>query len=394
MKTEKKRIAIVYDCPYPYVEGGGQKRFFEIATRLIALGWEIDWYCLKFWEESKTTLIYQGIRFIAIGKGLPLYGRNGKRSIKEALYFGWKVLLRGGWSQYNLVWAGQWPLFHIIPLQFHILFSKTKLVLDWWEVWGHQWFDYLGILGGVGYCLEKILCRIPHHLISISEMGKKQLLQLGVKENNLSLIHNGINFSKIQLVLPSEKTWDIAYLGRLKDHKNVSHLIEAIVHLKKEKKITACIIGDGPQKQELEELAKKNGVLEQVHFLGRVTSDNEVYAYLKSAKLFVMPSTKEGGGSIVAIEANACGLAVVAYDCEHGIAKDIVIPDETGYFITSVNSAYLAEGIKKTLNRDEQVLARSKAVCIGHAKGFDWASIVSAYIDVFNYQLHIEYDKG
>ena len=45
-----KRLAILYDCPFPFIQGGGQKRLFEIAQFHLRNDWEVEWYALKFWE--------------------------------------------------------------------------------------------------------------------------------------------------------------------------------------------------------------------------------------------------------------------------------------------------------------------------------------------------------
>ena len=87
-----KKIAILYDCPYPFVLGGGQKRLYEIATRLVRQeNCSVDWYSLQFWE-GKNEIEHEGIRFFGIGKKTYLYEeKTGKRRVREALEYSIRI---------------------------------------------------------------------------------------------------------------------------------------------------------------------------------------------------------------------------------------------------------------------------------------------------------------
>ena len=102
-------------------------------------------------------------------------------------------------------------------------------------------------------------------------------------------------------------------MGRLKGLKNLDHLIQVVSLLKKKgDSMTLQIIGDGPERKGLEALVKELDITENVVFHGEIESDIEAYSWMKTARIFVHPSTKEGGGSITVLEANASGLPVIA----------------------------------------------------------------------------------
>ena len=67
-----KRLAILYDCPYPFKKGGGQKRLFEISQYLLKHDWEVEWYALKFWKGPEK-IRHKGITFNAVGEQSKLY---------------------------------------------------------------------------------------------------------------------------------------------------------------------------------------------------------------------------------------------------------------------------------------------------------------------------------
>ena len=378
-----KRLAILYDCPYPFIKGGGQKRLFEISQYLLKHDWEVEWYALKFWEGPEK-IQHKGITFNAVGRQSKLYSSDGKRRISEAIYYGAMVARHMELRQFNIILAGQWPLFHLIPARFFCLIGQAKLVVDWWEVWGRdQWLKYFGLKGLLGLLLEKIMSRITPHIIAITQKGRDQLHGLGVKKDAITFIPNGIDFEKILNSISKPKKFDLIYMGRLKGHKNLDHLIQVVSLLKKKgDSMTLQIIGDGPERKGLEALVKELNISENVVFHGEIESDIEAYSWMKTALLFVHPSTKEGGGSITVLEANACGLPVVAYRHENGIANELIDEGINGYWVEEINPKAMGEKIRQLL-LDESQGSKIKDNSIKNAGKYDWINIGKEYEDYF-----------
>ena len=378
-----KRLAILYDCPYPFIKGGGQKRLFEISQYLLKHDWEVEWYALKFWEGPEK-IQHKGITFNAVGRQSKLYSSDGKRRISEAIYYGAMVARHMELRQFNIILAGQWPLFHLIPARFFCLIGQAKLVVDWWEVWGRdQWLKYFGLKGLLGLLLEKIMSRITPHIIAITQKGRDQLHGLGVKKDAITFIPNGIDFEKILNSISKPKKFDLIYMGRLKCHKNLDHLIQVVSLLKKKgDSMTLQIIGDGPERKRLEALVKELNISENVVFHGEIESDIEAYSWMKTSRLFVHPSTKEGGGSITVLEANACGLPVVAYRHENGIADELINEGINGYWIKEIDPKAMGEKIRQLL-LDESQGQKIKDNSIKNAGKHDWINIGKEYEDYF-----------
>src|SRR5471030_2419059 len=81
------KIAFVYDAIYPYVKGGAERRYFEIGKCLSSKNYQVHLYGMKFWKGPD--VIYKdGLYLHGICKAKPLYTKNGRRSIQQALYFG------------------------------------------------------------------------------------------------------------------------------------------------------------------------------------------------------------------------------------------------------------------------------------------------------------------
>ena len=129
----------------------------------------------------------------------------------------------------------------------------------------------------------------------------------------------------------------IVSVGRLVHRKGQDRLIEALPKiLTRFPESALLMIGQGPYRDHLVQLASKLGVSEHVHFIGRISYE-ELPQYLRVGELFAMPSRTrffglevEGLG-IVYLEASAAGLPVIAGDS--GGAPDAVIQGETGFVV-------------------------------------------------------------
>lgn len=381
MPAATPRIAVLYDCVYPWVPGGGQKRLYEIFSRLAARGYQVDWYGLKAWDgEGETS--HGGIRFIPVAPQVPLYGSEGKRSIAQTLYYGRAIARFPQLRHYDYIHLGQWPYFHFFPVRAFALFGRARISADWWEVWARHWLSYYGRKGWLGMGLERICARIPSRLVAISETGARELGEIGVRSEHVRVIHNGIDHARISSALPADRRSDLVYLGRLQPHKNVDLLVRALAALNANGRgLTLTIMGDGPERAALEALADTLGQRGQVRFLGAVADDDEVYRHLHAARVFVHPSTKEGGGSITSLEANAAGLPVVAFRHPGGISPELIEQGRNGVWVPEVGHEALSVGIEQALVvADVPGMARERSAA---AARYDWSRLADQYEPLF-----------
>lgn len=160
-------------------------------------------------------------------------------------------------------------------------------------------------------------------MIAVSERTKKDLEMIGVRKE-IKIIPNGIDFVEIEKIRASEEETDIIFAGRLIKEKNVDFLIKAVNLVKKEiSNIKCMIIGDGPVRENLVKLSHNLGLEDNIEFTGFLEDHDEVISYMKSSKVFVLPSIREGFG-IIALEANAGGLPVVTVNHKRNAACDLI----------------------------------------------------------------------
>ncbi|OGL44903.1 MAG: hypothetical protein A2W05_06530 [Candidatus Schekmanbacteria bacterium RBG_16_38_10] len=189
---------------------------------------------------------------------------------------------------------------------------------------------------------NRLLTPFINHFIAISEGMERSLMQREwVPSEKITLIYNGVDVDAIASVSSDknklrrdidipENIAIIGTVGRLVAEKQYAILIEALSFLhSKDIEFVALIIGDGPQKDTLKELAVQKGLEKRIKFLGQ---RNDVYALIGLMDVFVFASAGEAF-SITILEAMAKSKPIVAFDVE-GV-NEAVVNDETGFLVPS-----------------------------------------------------------
>ena len=357
------KIAFVYDAAYPWVKGGVERRIFELGRRLSSKH-EVHLFSLKWWENDDKI---DGIFLHGVGEKVPLYS-GGKRSLNEALYFSFKLLL-GLKGKFDVIDSQVFPYLSCFSSEICSLSTKSLLVLTWHEFWNMYWFEYLGMMGLVGWVIERTVAKLPGKHVAVSQATKRSLEEIGVRAH---VIPNGIDFERIQKIKASGESSDIIFAGRLIKEKNVDILIRSVKLLKEEIPDIRCIIiGDGPEKEGLKRLTIGLGLESNIIFKGFLEDHDEVISYMKASKVFVLPSTREGFG-IVALEANACGLPVVTIRHRMNAARDLVKEGING-FVCSLSPESISKAVMEAINRE------MRRECLSIASDYDWDKIVKLY---------------
>ena len=129
--------------------------------------------------------------------------------------------------------------------------------------------------------------------------------------------------------LPS--TARVVVAGRLVPEKGIDILVRAFARLApRHGQSNLVVIGDGPERANLQRLAHGLGVGERVTFTGKL-SPEETLASFRSAWVVCVPSLWEEPFGMIAAEAQMHGVAVVASRC--GGLAEIVADGETGYLV-------------------------------------------------------------
>ena len=144
------------------------------------------------------------------------------------------------------------------------------------------------------------------------------------------------------------------FIGRLVPYKGADVLIEAAASFLKANQLRLHIVGDGPQKEALDELVQKLGVASNVEFHGWL-SHAEVQTILKQCEVLIFPSIREFGGGVV-VEAMAQGVPPMVADYA---GPSELVDELTGIKVSFKDRESLVQGIKTAIHE----VMRSRRFC-------------------------------
>ncbi len=203
----------------------------------------------------------------------------------------------------------------------------------------------------------------------VSESTREELVRYGFSEERVAIVPNSVDrtvYRPLNAERPASPV--VGHVGRLKKYKSVEHLVDAMVYVRRQiPDAKLVVVGDGGHRPRLEAYARERLPAGSFTFSGHVTQGEKV-RLLNGMTVAVNCSVKEGWGLTV-LEANACGVPVIASDVP-GL-RDAVRHEETGLLYPYGNVGQLAQSIVRVL-RDEQLRDRLAKAALRWASSFQW----------------------
>lgn len=201
----------------------------------------------------------------------------------------------------------------------------------------------------------------------------------GLPPGKIQLVPNGVNLEKFPFAPPEGREKLLLFVGSLIQRKGGGDLIRAMVEVVRQfPDYRLVMIGEGPLKQSWQNLVSELGLQEQVRLVGTQTQA-EISAWMRRARLFVLPSLEEGQG-VVFVEALASGLPCLG-SLTGGI-PDVVTP-QVGRLVQPGDSTLLARAICDIL--EDQ--AGWQAMCFSARQRaeseYDWNQIAARLMEIY-----------
>lgn len=205
------------------------------------------------------------------------------------------LLSNFNWSdvvlQNNLEARQLWPL----------LIFRRPLVISI-----HTWIRTSAGVRGLLQYFKLLLLRLADQLIAASDSLREDTAK------RAQVVGNPFNDSLFRVLPDVSRSHSIVFLGRLVSDKGVDMLLKAFAGLPTNN-WRISLIGDGPERSILEQLANDLGILKYVDFLGSLQGDQLVHQ-LNQHEILVVPSRWKEPFGVVVLEGLACGCAVLASD--------------------------------------------------------------------------------
>jgi len=238
------------------------------------------------------------------------------------------------------------------------------------------------------YNIEILAAQLGDKVICVSEFTAEKLRKARIKSDEIEIVSNGINLD-FTSSLNSQNINDkppLIYAGRLIKEKRVDLLLKAVAIFAKKNNyqgVILQIIGEGNQREELENLAQKLDILDQVIFKGKLETIEEVWQEISQAKIAIQPSLREGFG-IFPLEAIALGIPVIYCHSQESAVKEIVRDGIEGIAVNPDEND-LSQAIAQLLYNELEYQKLSNNGKI-RAKSFDWQEITDKLEKIcFNY---------
>ena len=219
---------------------------------------------------------------------------------------------------------------------------------------------------------------LSSHIVCVSDAVKNHVLKMThARLSKVSTIYNGINLQQYPAVLSGQARCElcnqfgikknafvIGFISRVTPGKGHEYFIRAITRvIAHSNNAYFLVVGDGPAREEMAELARQRGVEKHVFFTGTRIDIPEILALMD---VFVYPPMYEAFGLSV-IEAMAAGKPVIAAHSE--VMPELITHDTNGLIIPIHNADAIADAIIDLYDNPGKRAAFSRAA-MEKAKSF------------------------
>lgn len=364
------RIALVYDCFYPYTVGGAERRYRSIAAQL-AHHHDVTYVTRAQWDRNAPLDTPPGVKVVAVSAGRQLYRASGRRRIGPPLRFGAGVLwyLLRHRSDFDVVHVCSFPYFSLIAARLACAAGGPPVVTDWYEVWTPSyWREYLGpTLGRTGALVQSLCVRLTKRAFVFSQLHATRLREEGYRGE--PVLMKGAYAGPVNHVNANARRDPVVvYIGRHIPEKRVATIPAAIAQARQRVPgLRATIFGDGPDRPRVLAEIERLGLQDVIRCPGFAPWD-EVDTELRRAMCLVLPSRREGLG-LGLVEAMARGTPAVVTRSPDNAATELIAEHTNGFVAESADPAVLAAAIVKVHGAGAALREHTRAWFASHAQG-------------------------
>lgn len=346
------RVLMVVRLFYPWV-GGTEAQALKLARKLVEKQISVEIVTGWWFRGTPQCEIMEGIPVFRNHTMWEMFGIKGLRKFGGYLYI--LSLLWHLWRR-----RADYEVIHIHGLNYHTFAAALA----------GRWFkrktlvklansgpasDILKMRTGQQLAFSRYM--LPTALdcdrfIALTKTIVKELVAAGVPADHIIELVNGVETDRIHpkhsyaLHFPPR----LIYVGRLHEQKGLDVLLQALRQLSRRgptHDICLQVLGDGPLRDQLRQLAGQLGIAHQVEFLGQT---DRVLEHLQQADIFVLPSRAEGISNAL-LEAMALGLPVVVSNIPGNV--DVVEHEKNGLHFSVEDPESLAQTLASLLDQPE-----------------------------------------
>jgi len=219
---------------------------------------------------------------------------------------------------------------------------------------------------------------------AVSESLRKDTFDHFNIKRSIDVIPNFINLSRYEGLQPNEMRKKYApngqplimHMSNFRKVKRVPDVVKVFAEIRKEIPASLLLVGDGPERYNVEQLCRKLDICGHIHFLGKAKKVEQVLA---NGDLFILPSQTESFG-LAALEAMAAGLPVISSNS--GGLPEVNKHGYSGYLSDVGDVKDMAANALRLL-KDHQELLRFKEQAKEQAKEFTLPKVLPLYLNLY-----------
>jgi len=319
--------------------GGAETQLLRVALRLKARGWDVRVVSMTppraYVEELESA-------------GIPVASLDMKRKLPDP-----RPVLR--LARLIREWRPDIVHSHMVHANLLARVVRPLAPVPVLVCTAHS-IDEGGRMREIMYRLTDPLCDLT---TQVSQAGLERYVRVGATpRHRIKFIPNGIDSERFRpdketrerlrdaMNIKDEFVW--LAVGRFYPAKDYPNMIRAFAHVAQERSdARLLIVGDGPLRSEMEELAQGSGLRDQVSFLG---IRRDVPELMNAADGYVISSAWEGMANVL-LEASASALPIVATDV--GGNREVVLDGETGFLVPPKDPQALARAMLRMMSLSE-----------------------------------------
>ena len=256
------------------------------------------------------------------------------------------------------------------------------MVVTWHEFWGEYWHEYLPdrpMVARIARAAESGCRLLGDASVAVSSFTAQRIAGDDGRPAP-SIVENGVSIPEIGACSPATRVIDALFVGRLIADKRVDDLLRAVAAIESSgRHVRTCIVGDGPERVRLEQLAADLGIAGSVTFTGHLTTA-DVFGCMKAGRVLVLPSVREGYGMTV-VEGQAAGAVPVVVRSPMSAASMLVRDGVDG--VTCEPGPRALQDAITGLLEDGARRSRLRAAARTSAMARDWDVVAGAMETVY-----------
>ena len=243
--------------------------------------------------------------------------------------------------------------------------------------------------------VRHITPRLTDHIVSNSQAGAEFIIEHGAKQDDVSVVHNGRDLEAYRNGKATPELYDsleispdspvVGTVGRLIKRKGHYDLVDSWPQvLQDHPNAQLLIVGDGPERDDLELHAREIGVWDTVYLLG---TRDDIPAVLDLMDVFAFPSHFEGLPGAL-LEAMAAGLPIVATPVDGN--SELLDDEESGLFVPVQNTNALARTICQLLSGESLASSISNEAAQVATTDFSLEQMIQDFTTLYQSVHHID----